>query len=69
MTAGGTDLVLEVPVSAHDLRLQITDQSDGLPGLPDTTYSPRSPDMAPFQIAQEYMPYPETTSVTRTFYL
>jgi hypothetical protein len=62
-----TTMVLDVPSSARDLTLRITDQSDGLPDLAGVTYAPRSPDMAPFQIAQEYMPYPETTSVSRTF--
>ena len=66
-TAAGLDLVLELPAGARDFIVRCTDQSDGLPELPGVTYAPRSADMAPFQIAQEYMPYPETTSVSRTF--
>jgi hypothetical protein len=67
MTSDGVNLALEMPASAHGLAIHLTDQSDGLPELAGVTYSPRSADMAPFQIAQEYMPYPETTSVSRTF--
>jgi len=69
MTPGGTDLTLDMRASARGLTLCITDQSDGLPALDGILYQPRSAGMAPFQIAQEYMPYPETTSVTRTFRL
>lgn len=67
MTPDGLDLVLGLPATARELLVRVTDQSDGLPELPGVTYAPRSADMAPFQIAQEYMPYPETTSVSRTF--
>ena len=69
MTPEGMDLTLELPASAQRVTFTVTDQSDGLPGLADVSYAPRAADMAPFQIAQEYMPYPETTSVTRTFAL
>ena len=48
MTPDGVDLVLELPSSARDLSIRITDQSDGLPDLAGVTYLPRSADMAPF---------------------
>jgi hypothetical protein len=67
MTAAGLDLELELPSTSRDLTLRLTDQSDGLPELVAATYAPRSAGMAPFQIAQEYMPYPETTSVSKIF--
>jgi hypothetical protein len=69
MTADGITLDLELPASARNLTFHVTDQSDGLPPLSGISYAPRDANMAPFQIAQEYMPYPETTSVTRTFHL
>lgn len=68
MTSQGIDLQLEVRPSTQ-LTLEVTDQSDGLPELPGVTYSPRTPEMMPFAMAQEYMPYPETTSVRMTYQL
>ncbi len=66
MTGQGIDLQLEVHATSR-LALIVTDQSDGLPELPGVIYSPRTPEMMPFALAQEYMPYPETTSVQTTY--
>ncbi len=66
MTAQGVDLQLEVH-AAGPVSLTVTDQSDALPELPGVTYSPRTPKMMPFALAQEYMPHPETTSVRMTY--
>ncbi len=68
LTPAGIDLKLEVAPAAG-LSLQVTDQADGLPELPGVTYAPRTASMMPFAIAQEYMPYPETNSVTKQFEL
>ncbi len=68
LDARGLDLVLEVQ-PGKPLTLVVADQSEGLPALAGVTYIPRSADMIPFALAQEMMPYSETTSVTRTFEL
>ncbi len=68
MTEQGLELQLDVQASKN-LTLALTDQSDGLPDLAGINYKPRSSDMMPFALAQEYMPYPETTSISKTFQL
>jgi hypothetical protein len=66
MTGNGIELQLKVRPSSG-ITLTLTDQSDGLPDLPGVTYITRSSDMMPFAIAQEYMPYPETVSVSKIY--
>ncbi len=68
LDAKGLALVLEV-APGKPLTLVVADQSEGLPALAGVSYAPRSADMIPFALAQEMMPYSETTSVTRTFEL
>ena len=66
MNEKGLDLRLEIRPST-EVVLVVTDQSDGLPALAGVSYTPRRADMMPFAMAQEYMPYPETTSVSKTY--
>jgi hypothetical protein len=66
MTDQGIDLTLEVH-GTNPISLSLTDQSDGLPELTGLNVSPRTPDMMPFAMPQEYMPFPETTSVRMTY--
>jgi hypothetical protein len=66
MTTQGIDLQMEVRPASR-LTLTVTDQSDGLPELPGVTYAPRSPEMMPLAMPQEYLPFPETTSVRMTY--
>jgi hypothetical protein len=66
MTDQGIDLTLEVH-GTNPISLSLTDQSDGLPELIGLNVSPRTPDMMPFAMPQEYMPFPETTSVRMTY--
>ncbi len=68
LDARGLDLVLEV-TPGRPLTLVVADQSEGLPALAGVSYAPRTAAMIPFALAQEMMPYSETTSVTRTFEL
>jgi hypothetical protein len=68
MTDEGINFQLEVTPGSQ-ITLTVTDQSDGLPELPGVTYSPRSAAMMPFALAQEYMPYPDTTSVRKVYQL
>jgi hypothetical protein len=66
LTSSGVDLKLEVKPGTA-LTVFVTDQTDGLPELPGVTYTPRTSAMMPFAMAQEYMPYPETASVSKSF--
>jgi hypothetical protein len=66
LTPEGIDVELDVEPGSG-LSIELTDQADGLPELPGLVYAPRTPAMMPFAVAQEYMPHPETNSVSKRF--
>lgn len=66
LPAQGIDLALQMEPS-QALQIIVTDQSDGLPSLSGSVFSERPAGTMPFAMAQEYMPFPETTSVSKTF--